>query len=145
LRAKVQKLKGENDYIKGAHQEARTKFMAANDAQGLGGDADRDLFKTGKDSSKGRADSPGWKEGPLSRGLLERDNTGKDPRKSGDVKVLKAEVVRMKHENKDFAAELDKAQRLLLLQSDIERENRQYYEQERDRLKLLAQSNSLKR
>jgi hypothetical protein len=44
----------------------------------------------------------------------------------------------MKHENKDFAAELDKAQSLLKLQTDIERENRQYYMQEKERLRLLA-------
>ena len=50
----------------------------------------------------------------------------------------------MVHENGDFSAELDKAQSLLKLQTDIERENRLYHEQERDRMKLLAQSHSLK-
>lgn len=50
----------------------------------------------------------------------------------------------MKHENGDFAAELDKAQSLLKLQTDIEKENRQYHQQEKDRMKLLAQSHSLK-
>lgn len=41
-----------------------------------------------------------------------------------DVKQLKLEIQKIKHENKDFAAELDKAQSLLRLQTDIERENR---------------------
>jgi len=50
----------------------------------------------------------------------------------------------MKHENKDLAAELDKAQSLLKLQTDIEKENREYHRQEKERLKLLAQSSSLK-
>lgn len=50
----------------------------------------------------------------------------------------------MKHENGDFAAELDKAQSLLKLQTDIEKENRQYHQQEKERKKLLAQSHSLK-
>jgi hypothetical protein len=45
-----------------------------------------------------------------------------------DAKSLKKEINRLKHENKDFAAELDKVQKLLELQTDIEKENRQYYE-----------------
>lgn len=67
-----------------------------------------------------------------------------DPQSSTDLKYLKAEAARMKHENGDFAAELDKAQSLLKLQTDIEKENRQYHQQEKDRMKLLAQSHSLK-
>lgn len=50
----------------------------------------------------------------------------------------------MKHENGDFAAELDKAQSLLKLQTDIEKENRQYHEQEKERLRILAEQHSLK-
>ena len=145
MREKVQQVKGENDRIKGQHQEARKEFMAANPQQVPGGGGDRDPFRTGRDSSKGRGDSPPAKESALSKaGVLERDSAGKDPRQSGDVKALQAEVARMKHENKDFAAELDKAQSLLKLQTDIERENRQYHEQEKRRLELLAQSTSLK-
>ena len=60
------------------------------------------------------------------------------------MKVLKAEVSKLKQENKDFAAELDKTQSLLNLQTDIEKENRQYFEVEKQRLDLLARSTSLK-
>ena len=75
---------------------------------------------------------------------MERDKQGYDPHAANDAKTLKAEVIRKKHENRDLAAELDKAQSLLRLQTDIERENRQYFEQDRERLKLLAQSTDLK-
>jgi len=44
LRAKVQKLKGENDYIKGQHKEAKGKFVEAN-GELTTGDVYRDLFK----------------------------------------------------------------------------------------------------
>ena len=43
LRAKVQKLKGESDYIKGQHQEARSKFVAAH-GEINASDVRRDLF-----------------------------------------------------------------------------------------------------
>ena len=36
--------------------------------------------------------------------------------------------MKLKHENKDFAAELEKAQNLLRLQRDIEKENTHYFE-----------------
>jgi hypothetical protein len=39
--------------------------------------------------------------------------------------------MKLRHENKDFAAELDKAQNLLKLQRDIERDNTKYYEAEK--------------
>jgi hypothetical protein len=45
--------------------------------------------------------------------FLERNNQ-KNP-DSKDEKAMKAQIERMKHENKDFAAELDKAQSLLKL------------------------------
>jgi beta-phosphoglucomutase-like phosphatase (HAD superfamily) len=63
---------------------------------------------------------PIWKDYEF----LDRANSKPD---SKDEKAFKQEIERMKHENKDFAAELDKAQSLLRLQTDIERENRQYY------------------
>lgn len=58
--------------------------------------------------------------------------------------VIAREIQRSKNEITEIAAELEKAQSLLKLQTDIEKENREYYEREKDRLRLLAQSNSLK-
>ena len=46
---------------------------------------------------------------------MERDKQGYDPQATNDVKALKGEVIRKKHENRDLAAELDKAQSLLKL------------------------------
>ena len=54
------------------------------------------------------------------------------------------EIMKLKHENKDFAAELDKAQSLLKIETEIEKENRVYYDEEKERLKILAQSYSVK-
>jgi len=70
--------------------------------------------------------------------FLERPDNAKekDPKRSNDIGTLKHEIVKMKHENKDLAAELDKHQSLLKLQTDIERENRQYFEQEKKRLEV---------
>jgi hypothetical protein len=36
--------------------------------------------------------------------------------------------MKLRHENKDFAAELEKAQNLLQLQRDIEKDNSKYYD-----------------
>lgn len=44
LKAKSQKLAGENEYIRGQHQEARNKFVAAN-GEVSAADVRRDLFK----------------------------------------------------------------------------------------------------
>ena len=41
--------------------------------------------------------------------FMDRRKEGQDPQTSTDIKFLKAEAARMKHENGDFAAELDKA------------------------------------
>ena len=74
--------------------------------------------------------------------FLERpaDAKQKDPKKSNDVDTLKHEIIKMKHENKDLAAELHKHQTLLKLQTDIERENRQLFDQEKKRLEVSARS-----
>jgi len=75
-----------------------------------------------------------WKE----YDFLERPDNAreKDPKRSNDIDTLKRETERMKHENKDLAAELSKHQCLLKLQTDIERENRQLFEQEKKRLEV---------
>ena len=84
---------------------------------------------------------PVWK----NYNFLERSNAEDfgEP-KSNDATSLKKAIDRVKHENKDFAAELDKAQSLLKLQNDIEKENRQFHTQDLIRLKLLSQSEHLK-
>ena len=69
----------------------------------------------------------------------DNNNNGGDP-----LKQLKAEIMRLRYENKDFAAELEKAQNLLQLQRDIERDNTQYFETEKQRLLLTAKSTTLK-
>jgi len=47
-------------------------------------------------------------------------------------------------ENAEFAAELEKAQNLLALQRDIDKDNHLYYEEEKKRLSIMAKSVSLK-
>lgn len=52
--------------------------------------------------------------------FLERPQEQLDP---NNPKALKYEIMKIRHENKDFAAELEKTQNLLKLQRDIERDN----------------------
>lgn len=52
--------------------------------------------------------------------------------------------MKLRHENKDFAAELEKAQNLLGLQRDIERDNTKYFESEKQRLLVMSRSVSSK-
>ena len=61
-----------------------------------------------------------------------------------NVKLLKVEIMKLRHENKDFAAELEKAQNLLQLQTDIDKDNNKYFEAEQQRLLLMARSTTMK-
>lgn len=70
-------------------------------------DQDAYIRALGDVSSKPESE-PIWKDYEF----LERANQKPDTK---DEKALKQEIERMKHENKDFAAELDKAQSLLKL------------------------------
>ena len=70
--------------------------------------------------------------------FLERDLKDEKKGESSEEQDLSNEIKRLKHENRDFVAELQRLQNLLTLQTDIEKENRQYYEQEKARLKILA-------
>lgn len=146
MRIRVHELKGESDGLKRQHAAARDKFVKAN-GEANPSDVFRDLLKmdpkahadTMTDMHSKPENQPIWKD----YDFLERP--GKElPLAQRSLKQLKDEVIRMKHENKDFAAELDKIQSLLKLQTDIERENRQFHQAERDRLKLLQQSTALK-
>lgn len=81
LRAKVQKLKGESEYIKTQHQEARSKFAQANGGVSTG-ELSRDLYKMDRDRhAKAMGDvamkpenQPIWKD----YDFLERNDTTKD-------------------------------------------------------------------
>ena len=65
--------------------------------------------------------------------------------KEGDPrKAIKGEIDRLKQEKSDFAAELEKAQNLLKLQTDIEKENTVYFQNELKRLSLVERSVSTK-
>ena len=107
------------------------------------GSVHMDLFKMSKDKyvdamkdlRNKQEDFPIWKE----YDFLERD-PNYDGKNLDDEKSLQMEIMKLKHENKDFAAELDKAQSLLKIETEIEKENRVYYDEERERLKILAQS-----
>lgn len=59
-------------------------------------------------------------------------------------KVLKSEIDRLRQEKSEFAAELEKAQNLLRLQTDIEKENTVYFMHEEKRLNLIEKSISAK-
>lgn len=48
-------------------------------------------------------------------------------KQSDPKRALKSEIDRLKQEKSDFAAELEKAQNLLRLQTDIEKENTVYF------------------
>lgn len=59
-------------------------------------------------------------------------------------KEILTELERIKQEKSDFASELEKAQNLLRLQTDIEKENTVYYMHEEKRLQLIEKSVSAK-
>lgn len=138
-------LRGEHTYIKGQHEEAKKKIKA-NKEDLTTGDLHRGLYEMDKGKFaqalgdiQTRPDTYQiWKDVEF----LERpaDAKEKDPKRSNNIETLKHEIIKMKHENKDLAAELDKHQSLLKLQTDIERENRQYFDQEKKRLEVQARS-----
>ena len=81
--------------------------------------------------------APIWSTLPF----LERHENGT----RGDSKRgLKDEIDRLRQEKSEFAAELEKAQNLLQLQTDIERENSVYFTHEEKRLKLIEKSVTMK-
>ena len=142
LRGKIKKLEGETEYIKGKYEAAKKKFKQEH-GEIKPERLQMDIF--GMDQTRGKNAindvTMMMDANPIygNYDFLEKGEPGKSDKKS-----LQAEIDRMKHDNKDIAAELDKAQSLLKLQTDIEKENRAYYEEEKERLKLLAQSCHLK-
>lgn len=57
---------------------------------------------------------------------------------------LMDEINKLRQEKSDFASELEKAQSLLRLQTDIEKENTVYFQQEIQRLAIIEKSTSAK-
>ena len=78
---------------------------------------------------------------PLWRKVEFLEKQDGDP---SSLEWLKKEKQKLLQGNKDLAAHLDKVQTLLRLQTDIEKENRMYFEAEKARVKLLADSSRLK-
>jgi hypothetical protein len=79
--------------------------------------------------------------------FLERGNAGSSGDKQDvnqEILQLRKEILKLQTENAEFAAELEKAQNLLSLQRDIDKDNHLYYDEEKKRLSIMAKSVSLK-
>lgn len=89
------------------------------------------------DLAMGDVGQPEWARLPfLVRGDVDENITPKER--------LQKEIERLRQEKSDFAAELEKAQNLLKLQTEIEKENNVFFQQEIARLRLVDRSASLK-
>ena len=77
-------------------------------------------------------DAPNW----AKLDFLDRENSG--------PKSVKDEIKYLTQEKADLAGELEKAQNLLRLQSDIQRENDEFYKREIERLELVEKSATAK-
>lgn len=89
------------------------------------------------DTYVAREHMPIWKNVPF----LERGDTDVD---LSDRKQVEKEMRKVKQENKDLAAELDKVQKIYKLQEQIEEENKLYLEEDKKRLHLLETTVTLK-
>ena len=81
--------------------------------------------------------APEWAKLPFMEQLEQKPDA--DP-----IRSLKAEIDRARQEKSDYAAELEKAQNLLHLQGDIQKENDVYYMHEEKRLLLIEKSATAK-
>jgi hypothetical protein len=147
---KLQKLKGETSYLSGEHGKAKEVFKEAHANRGpTEHDAVKGLIDT--DPAKyttmmtdlamggGASAAPIWANLPF----LERGPA--DSLEGMDTKErLFDDIGKLKQEKSDFAAELEKAQSLLRLQTDIEKENTVYFNQEVKRLTLIEKSSKAK-
>lgn len=145
FRPQVEKLRGEKEYLEKENKKLKDKFKANTNMDEY--NVYKTLFQfdpskyaeTMKDFEGRPEKYPIWSE----MDFLERDPHF-DSKTNEDVKALKLEINKLRHENKDLAAELEKAQRLFKLQEDIERDNTRYYEQEASRLQIMERSTALK-
>ena len=128
----------------------RAKFVAGEGAGGgdlavmmrVGGDMLERFPERAKGAMGDLGVAPGQGEGAYLAAHL-GSNQKRRPKDDDEAEIAR-QIQRSKNEITEIAAELEKAQSLLKLQTDIEKENSEYYEREKERLRLLAQSNSLK-
>ena len=93
-----------------------------------------DLYMGGADTA-----APIWAKLPFLERATDEADRDKDPKA-----VLRAEIAKLTQEKSDFAAELEKAESLLRLQTDIEKENTLYFSKEVARLSLIEKSSKAK-
>ena len=86
----------------------------------------------------GPSAAPIWANLPFLEQLEQR------PEQQDDKRMLKNEIDRLRQEKQEFAAELEKAQNLLLLQQDITKENTIFFKHEENRLTLVEKSAAAK-
>ncbi|CDW85652.1 protein fantom [Stylonychia lemnae] len=142
LRPNVEKLRGEKEYLEKESKRLKEKYKDSNTDEY---NVYSTLFKldpkkyaeTIKDFTGKPEQYPIWKD----MQFLERPNEHIDIK---NAKEMKLEIAKLRHENKDFAAELEKAQHLFKLQKDIQKDNQIYFEQERDRLIFMLTSTQAK-
>ena len=144
LKPTVEKLRGEKEYVENENKKLKEKYQQTNNLDEF--NVYQTLFKldpskyaeTMKDFS-GKPDAyPIW----ANMDFLERNQDAVI--QPNNVKQLKLEIMKLRHESKDFAAELEKAQNLLQLQTDIDKDNNKYFEAEQQRLLLMARSTTMK-
>jgi len=125
----LQKLKGKHAHLK--EENEKLKAGISDNPKFHEMDAYKSLFKMDP-AMYGKTIHDLSDPSELGRiAYLERGAQGFDP---NDVKALKAEINRLRHEGKDFASELERVQHLLKLQRDIESDNISFYDQESSRL-----------
>ena len=141
-------LKGENENLEGKHKQIKGDFQEKFDKRG--GPNQQDAFNglLKMDASKltttmvdlamgAQSAAPIWANLPFLEPVPNKPGTD-------EKKILRDELDRIRQEKSDFAAELEKAQNLLRLQTDIEKENTVYFMHEEKRLTLIEKSASAK-
>jgi hypothetical protein len=145
-------MKGERDFVERQSKQMKEKFTS-NASKFEEFNAYKNFFKTDPskygqtmtDMFQKKESYPAWADIDfLERGNLKTAAPGSANSVESEIQQLQAEIKALKTENKDFSAELEKAQNLLTLQKDIERDNHVYYENERKRLEVQANATSLK-
>lgn len=134
-RSELQRLTGERDYLAGEHKKASEDFKAKHGRTGASGPNAGDALNGLSNMDSKRYDqmmtdlamggaetaAPAWANLPfLDR--MPASATNNDPKA-----ILQDEIKILQIEKSGFAQELEKAQNLLKLQTDIEKENTQYF------------------
>lgn len=142
----MHKLTGETNQIEGSHKAIQEEYKQKQESR-VGpseNDAVHGLLKmdaakysnlmTDLAMGEPASHAPIWANLPFLEQAQQKPDQ-QDPKKQ-----LKSEIDRLRQEKSDFASELEKAQNLLRLQTDIERENTVYYAHEEKRLHLIEKS-----